>query len=555
MAFLGGKYLQPEQVIAGNVQTFRAREATTGRSVFVHRIAETTQPEQAALLRLLLSCLYRSSAVKELVLDVREEGDLCFVVTESVPQCLLLREWLQFESDRSDPGTRPAMRSGASVRDIPDAPRRAEPHPVVMRPPAPSTARPEAGEFTRLFQSSDPSKAETVSRMAPPVPAPVRPVTPIPPERGSSHNQPEPPEKPEAPTAAPEAPAPPGEFTRLFQTPPFPTRPAPVSPAGRNAAVSSEASSLDNCQASNPPVAQPLRAADTHSAPGEFTRLFQTSTPPPASAKQDLPADSAAPAAPHPKPEPGEFTRFFGGGSPARTPQDRSFPAVQRPLSLQNPGTPQEPGEFTKLFSGADQRLAAPSYTGSSTPLESFRQPYASASGGTAGEFTRIFGGGTERPSSPGATNSAGESTQLFGTGDPARAQPALTADPNLAPLNKEGPSMQPPSSITQGPSEFTRIVMGSARVEPVPAAPPPVAGAMPGIHAPAVPAVAHPVLPHPAVPHPAVPAAPHPAVPSAPVAAAQPGKKTNRALLLLFLILFVLAAALVIVIATTAKH
>jgi hypothetical protein len=51
------------------------------------------------------------------------------------------------------------------------------------------------------------------------------------------------------------------------------------------------------------------------------------------------------------------------------------------------------------------------------------------------------------------------------------------------------------------------------------------------------------------------VPAAPHPTVPSAPVPAAQPGKKTNRALLLLFLVLFVLAAALVIVIATTAKH
>src|SRR6185437_8314912 len=452
MAFLGGKYLQPEQVITGNVQTFRAREAATGRSVFVHRIAETAQPEQAALLKLLLSCLYRSSAVKELVLDVREEGDLCFVVTESVPQCLLLREWLQFESDRSDPGTKPAG-GGTPLRTGSDAPvpQRSSVSGTPQRPEPPAQARPAPGEFTRMFQALDPSKAETVSRTPPPAQAPVRPVTPIPPDSGKSNNKLVSPEKPEMRTPAP---ASPGEFTRLFQAP-----------------------------AQIPPAKAPEASKD---APAGSLGIGHTPHIPP----------SGEPSVADPHGGPGEFTRFFGGGSPVPNPEGFSFPAVQRPIPPQNTAAPsQSPGEFTQLFSGETPPPTAPApYAATSAPPESFRRPHVGGSGGTAGEFTRIFGSGTERPSSPGASNSAGEYTQLFGTNDPAPApppeQPAFGAGPNVSPLNERGPSRQPPKPAPQGPSEFTRVVMGSAAApaEPVPAAAamptaPPSANAMPGLH------------------------------------------------------------------------
>lgn len=552
MAFLGGKYLQPEQVITGNVQTFRAREAATGRSVFVHRIAETAQPEQAALLKLLLSCLYRSSAVKELVLDVREEGDLCFVVTESVPQCLLLREWLQFESDRSDPGTKPAG-GGTPLRTGSDAPvpQRSSVSGTPQRPEPPAQARPAPGEFTRMFQALDPSKVETVSRTPPPAQAPVRPVTPIPPESGKSNNRLESLENPELRTPKPAVPGAPGEFTRLFQAP------AQIPPAkAPEASKDVPAGSLRIGHTPHvPPSGQPS-AADLHGAPGEFTRLFeapaQRSVSEPASPRPASPGT----AVPNPKPGPGEFTRFFGGGSPAPNPEGFSFPAVQRPIPPQNAAAPsQSPGEFTQLFSGETPPPAAPApYAATSAPPESFRRPHVGGPGGTAGEFTRIFGSGTERPSSPGASNSAGEYTQLFGTNDPAPVQPpeqpAFAAGLNVSPLNERGPSRQPPKPAPQGPSEFTRVVMGSAAApaEPVPAAvamptAPPSANAMPGFHVPAAP------------PAPAIPAMPRPAVPAAPAPVLQPGNKPNKALLLLFLILFLLAVALVTAIAVTAKH
>jgi len=549
MAFLGGKYLQPEQVMTGNVQTFRAREAATGRSVFVHRIAETAQPEQAALLKLLLSCLYRSSTVKELVLDVREEGDLCFVVTESVPQCLLLREWLQFESDRSDPGTKPAGGEAPLHAPVPAAPQRPAPQSANPKPLPQAQAHTGPGEFTRMFQTLGPSLDETVSKKIPAsVEAPVRPVTPLPPEAMRPQSRPEPPPKPKIATPTPGAPASPGEFTRLFRSP-VSAAPTAPPPAKKDAPA--------NPLATKPPLTGQPPGSDPH----EFTRLFQTPAQP-SVAEHGPTAGSPGPAVPNPKPEPGEFTRFFGGGSPAPHPHGRPLPEVQRPLSPQNAATPpQSPGEFTQLFSGQGARpippaVAAPPYSVTSTPIESFRHPRAAGPSGTAGEFTRIFEGGTERPSSPGASAGAGEYTQLFGTNNPARvsppAQPAFAADPLVSPLSEPGPPMQPRRPVPPGPSEFTRVVMGpgAAQAEPPPAistppsSAPPFASGVPGGQAPSMPAMPS---------APAIPAGP--AVPPVSPPALRPAKTPNKALLLLFLILFILAAALVIVIATGAKH
>lgn len=106
MSLLSGKYLEAEQAAPGVIQTFRARDLATADPVFVHRISDANCNEQASLLRLLLLCLYRSPAVKKLVLEVREDAEACYVVTESAPQCFLLREWLELEARNAEASSR-----------------------------------------------------------------------------------------------------------------------------------------------------------------------------------------------------------------------------------------------------------------------------------------------------------------------------------------------------------------------------------------------------------------------------------------------------------------
>lgn len=104
MAFLAGKYQPGEQVIDGAVQTFRGKQLATGKPVFLHRIPPGSPQEQEPLFKLLLVFLYSSSPAKDQIIDFGREGEICYVVTQNLPQCLLLREWLQFELERCGEG-------------------------------------------------------------------------------------------------------------------------------------------------------------------------------------------------------------------------------------------------------------------------------------------------------------------------------------------------------------------------------------------------------------------------------------------------------------------
>src|SRR5579884_4310797 len=241
--FLGGKYQKPEQIKPDPVHTFKTKEVSTGRTVFVHRVSTTEAPaEQASLLRLLMSAVFRSPSARNLILDYGEEQGFWYVITQGEPQCLQLREWLQFEIDHAGgtagqtqtSGEAPPPPKTATPVEDPDRTQLATPKVGNVTPERPSPkAGPEPGEFTRMFQPA--AKRET----SPVWNEPAKPVEP----------KQEPKQQP-------------GEFTRMFLSKTEPaaeeSKPAPPSTPDRV-------------------NAPPMKAESTpvEDGPGEFTRFFQ----------------------------------------------------------------------------------------------------------------------------------------------------------------------------------------------------------------------------------------------------------------------------------------
>jgi hypothetical protein len=288
-----------------------------------------------------------------------------------------------------------------NARNIAAPLRPPDPPPPAAAPPP--QARPEPGEFTRMFQSPvAASAAAPPPAQTPPVPrAPLTATAP-------------PAKAP--PPAAKEA----GEFTRMFQAPAGPgTTPVPPAPSAAPAAAKSE--------------------------PGEFTRFFQT--PSPAGPMPQSPAvqQPLAQATGRPSFNPvSEFTRTFGKGTDAPPPP----PAAAQP---------QEPGEFTRMFHSP---VVAGSPAGAATPPaaqqpssapQAAAQPLPPPMGGATrgfsiptpapaapqpagpGEYTRQFSAPAQltfgQSSATPAAPLAAPSPQAFAP--PAMAQPAM---PNMAP-------------------------------------------------------------------------------------------------------------------------
>jgi hypothetical protein len=373
LEFLGGKYNKPEQVVPGPVQTFRAHNAATGRPVYIHRVSmgEEQQTQQAALLRLLMTALFRSPSAHRLVLDFGEEQGYWYVVTECEPQCLLLREWLQFEIDNAGaapaappppvakapevkpPSPPPSNGPGEFTRmfqAIPaahPAPQPPAPQPPAGQPratpPGEGPARSEPGEFTRFFREGLPGSAPKPS----PAPAPPR-----------AQERPSNPDLRRAGVQRPSTPVPPitprptesGEFTRLFKAHQSPS-PAPAAPQefGFNNPRFGEAPDLGKPKPETPDIFNlsaeaPRPLASASQEPGEYTRLFGKSDVPAVqkpsvvaapvatpmvddSSKSTCPLPAAAPPpAPPPAPviakAPSEFTQVLRGNRPSSPPAD-----------------------------------------------------------------------------------------------------------------------------------------------------------------------------------------------------------------------------------------
>ncbi len=248
------------------------REISSGRDVLVHLLSSGYSPENRELLAIIDGL---SPEHRRRVLEKGDHEGIPYVVTETLPANVTLREWLS-AAKAATPLPRQTKRPSRSGEW--QIPPEKEAPPKTVPASAPPAAQP--GEFTRLFQA-----------VKEPAPSGGLPKTPD--------------EEPTAtltlPTLAHEAPAAPaaparpepGEFTRMMQAA---APPKAATPAEKPTSAPAEAEA------------------------GELTRMLRAAGQP-----------AAAPAIHHPphprrpwhtaQPEPGELTRMLrAAGQPAATP-------------------------------------------------------------------------------------------------------------------------------------------------------------------------------------------------------------------------------------------
>jgi hypothetical protein len=465
------------------VKTFEAREIATGRPVKVHLFVQPSAPLQAALLKAIDKL---PDDARQRILERGKHEGTPYVVTDRLADYPGLSEWVQ-AAGHTPKAAKPLLETAGAWK-LPAAPLAETPPAPAPLPSAPTPLSPTVSplnahsqlnqKFTELFATAErPIVADSLLQASPVKPqniaAPLRPPEPQPPAA-----VPPPQAKPEPgdftrmfqspaaspvviPAAPPSAIAPVPQPPAAPQTQPPPTQPPPLAPQAQTSPVSHAP-----LAAPAPPIKTPPPAAKEA---GEFTRMFQSpaghgATPVPAA-----PAPSAT------KSGPGEFTRFFETPSPAG-PMPQS-PAVQQPLTPASgrpnfnpvseftrtfgkgndaPAPPpavapqQEPGEFTRMFHspvGAGSPTAHPPSSAHQAVPQTPSSPMGGAPRGFSiptpappaqqptgpGEYTRqfsapaqlTFGQTSATPPAPLAT----PSPQAFAP--PAMAQPAM---PNMAP-------------------------------------------------------------------------------------------------------------------------
>ncbi|HWE52983.1 MAG TPA: hypothetical protein VG273_24540 [Bryobacteraceae bacterium] len=462
------------------VKTFEAREIATGRPVRVHLFVQPSAPLQAALLKAIDKL---PDDARQRILERGKHEGTPYVVTDRLADYPGLSEWVQ-AAGHAHKAAKPLLETAGAWK-LPAAPPAETPPAPAPVPSAPAAVSPTASplnahselnqKFTELFATAErPVVADSLLQASPVKPqniaAPLRPPEPQPPAAvPPPQAKPEPGEftrmfqSPVAnPAIIPAAPSqPPAPQPPAQQTQAPPTQPAPLAPQAQAPPVSPAPLAAPAPTVKTPPPASkeageftrmfqspaghgamPVPAAPapsaTKSGPGEFTRFFQT--PSPAGPMPQSPAvqQPLAPASGRPSFNPvSEFTRTFGKGTDAPAP-----PAAVAPQ--------QEPGEFTRMFHspvGAGSPAAPPP---PSAP-QAVPQPPPPPAGGAPrgfsiptpvpaapqpagpGEYTRqfsvpaqlTFGQTSATPPAPLATHSP----QAFAP--PAMAQPAM---PNMAP-------------------------------------------------------------------------------------------------------------------------
>ena len=465
----------------GEARTFKARQTSSGRIVLLHQLwVERTPPNQPDLASLVFGFLRRATAeeMKSLI-DMGEEESRVFVVTEDLPGCEDLRQWLQ-----SAPGRLPTVGKASASKSAPSGDHDAT---AATRSLA-SRARQEdlaSAGGTQLFTTpkaiadqrlpASPAKPATTPTTHPELH--VQPGTSASPDKlagraGKSSEA-------EVLTAAklPVAPPPPsremgepGEFTRMFLGSPGASKARPATPSSAD----SRKAELSSLTAQEPPKGkdQPGRVGGELFAPtaekppqqqppAGFEVVFasrkqQSRAPAPPVVEKPLPPPPLTPGGE--KEAPGDFTRaFFGRGESKATPPSSEPAPGRTPLPSLAPDQRRQPegaGEFTRLFQAA--------------PVKEKPPAAPSAGAGQARSFAQPVQPTAQTPPPPPSTvesEGAGEFTRMFQAG----AQPTRPAGPPIPTSSPRPPSPMSSSLSQHGPGEFTQLIQGypSQKSEP----------------------------------------------------------------------------------------
>jgi hypothetical protein len=382
------------------VQTFRAKEKSTGRGLELHLFLPFGRPENKTLFDRLKALPLES---RRKFLDVGLDGSTPYVVTDPLPAGRGFKGW--------------AEELIAGGQEAPSA-------------------------FNAAFSSAPPSRDDGVQILQA---GQWRTGTPIP---DSLVTKP-----PTAPPARPQAPAPPadtGDFTRMFKAPAFLTPPG-TPPVPEKPPPAGEFTGFFQAAGPEPAVPDPMDATF-----GEFTGLFQAkpqSSPPrpvqppaPPSVPATPPAEGAGeftrmfraepPSAPVPqqKPAPGggaEFTKYFENPlkpAPMGTPQ----PMIEMPPPPPPPAAGRRGGDFTEVF-------GSPSAPGSGSP----------------GGFS--FDSPAPQPPPPGPVFSATPSATGAFSAQPAWSQPQGQPNFQAGPSEYTKMMAAPPGASGPVPSVFAQ--------------------------------------------------------------------------------------------------
>ncbi len=424
-----GKYQILHTLSDGEVRCFRAQQISSGRSVLLHQLwPERNPPHQPDLASLLTEFLRNAAAeISGHILEIGEDSNRGFVVTEDLPECLDLRTWLQ-----SATGVQEKPVESGLHRTYAESARVADGSAPVPADVTHGNLVDEPGDFTQWFQKTPPGIKPLASSLnedetAPPLrPSPVAPAAP--------------------PTGQP----PPGEFTMMFlakgNAPPQPSSPiSPVAPAA-------------------PPTGE--------TSPGEFTGRFRAgSNAPP---QPSSPISPLAPAAP-PTGEipPGEFTGRFRAGSnaPPQPSSPISPPHLEENLASAAKPRPtisrgQPPSGFEVVFRS---RKTRPTVVPPSEPPGAATAPTTGKATSGPSEFTMMFAHAGKGDVEPGVASAvpAPLADGLPLGPSPEETQPSLTT-PELVPP-------PPPPRSAGGPGEtgaFERLFINREGTEAPPYGP-----------------------------------------------------------------------------------
>jgi hypothetical protein len=513
-----GRYQILEMLSDGEARTFKALQTSSGRIVLLHQLwEERTPPHQPDLASLVFGFLRRATAEEmKSLLDMGEEASRVFVVTEDLPGCQDLRQWLQ-----SAPGTPGTVGKASVPKSAPrgDSSAIAAARGLVSQARQEDLASPDATQLftTPKFIAGQTLSASTEKPASTPTTHPELPVGPgtfASPDKLAGHlgglseaevlKAAEPPVALSPPSREK---GDPGEFTRMFLSSPGASKVHPAAQA-----------SADSRKAELPPQTAP-EPPQGKDEPGEFSGAFFAAPPATKSpeltgsakvASQEFPSIPAPPGPPPASQEaPSEFTRIFfskdmpvpeAAGPVSSPPEKPSAPPAPR---AEKPPERQRPAGFEVVYESRKQQPRGPAPPAVEKPLPP-PPPAPGGEEGAPGDFSRIFYGRDESkalPPSPGPTaertrlpslapdqpsqsEGAGELTRLF-QAQHLKEKPPAAPSVEVGQTRSFAPPVRP--SAQEGSGDFMRrYPTGGAETREVQ---PPFAGPSPELGSPAKPA------------------------------------------------------------------